>query len=1007
MTEVSERLRVALRDRYHVERELGAGGMATVYLAEDLKHGRKVAIKVLKPELAATMGPDRFAREVQVAARLQHPHILGLLDSGVITEGQGYALPYYVMPFVEGETLRERLVRTGPLAAPEVVRLTGEIADALAKAHKAGVVHRDIKPENIFLADGHALVLDFGVAKAVSDATGHQGLTSAGVSLGTPAYMAPEQVAADPRIDHRADLYALGLVAYEMLVGGSPYAATTPQQQMAAHVTQMPAPIQLKRPDCPAELDALIMRCLIKNPDERWHSAEDIVTSLGAIDTTASHRRSRWTRRRIAAAVGAFLLLIAAALGVRHLVGPPRDAGSPNVLAVFPFTVRGSTELAYLGEGLVELLSASLDGAAGIRSVNPHALLGFVGRGGSAISLERAREVAEHFQAGLFVVGDVLEVGGKLRLSASLFDRRQGDHPLAEATADGEPGDVLALVDLLATRLVADRYAGGGARLTRTAAVTTSSLPALKAYLAGEQAFRAGQYAAAARAFQEAVGSDTAFALAYYRLSMAQERLVWVDDSRRSAELAFQRSSRLSVHDRRFLEAVRALRRGRSGDAEQQFRAIVQAYPDDAEAWYQLGEVLFHGSPLRGVSMTGAREPFSRALFFDPGDLGALYHLARIAVRDGNRRELDSLAARFFQLSPAGDRTLELRALQAYTTHDSAAVDSVVAEFGRAPDGILPIAVWSVAVFAQNIPGAERIARLLTEPARPREVRAQGHVLLAHLELARGRESAAWSELATARKLGSSEQPLVDAWFRALPFVPQSHAELDAARSRLARWNAAEDVTRSTQASGFYSAHNGVHHILKAYLLGLLDTRLGDTARAEVRAENLNSTGRTAEGPPLALELTQGLSAQIALAKHQPDSALGQLEALRIEGWYELTFVSPFYAGALERFSRAELLRAEGRGEEALGWYRGLGENTTQELIFLGPATLAQARIQRALGHPEEAARLYDQFVALWRESDPALRPMLDQAKAERTALAEDVRQAPRAAAMLAKPAGR
>lgn len=388
--------------------------------------------------------------------------------------------------------------------------------------------------------------------------------------------------------------------------------------------------------------------------------------------------------------------------------------------------MRGSTELAYLGEGLVELLSASLDGAAGIRSVNAHALLGFVGHGGSAISLERARRVAEHFQAGLFVVGDVLEVEGKLRLSASLFDRKEGAHPLAEATVDGEPGDVLALVDLLATRLAADKYAEGGARLTRAAAVTTSSLPALKSYLAGEQAYRAGQYAAAVSAFQEAVAADTAFALAFYRLGMAQERLVWADASRRSAELAFRHSSRLSVHDRRFLEAVLALRRGRSGDAEQQFRAIVQAYPDDAEAWYQLGEVLFHGNPLRGVSITGAREPFSRALFFDPGDLGALYHLARIAARDGNRRELDSLAARFFQLSPAGDRTLELRALQAYTTHDSAGVDSVVAEFGRAPDGIIPIAVWSVAVFAQNIPGAERIARLLTEPARPRDVRAQG-----------------------------------------------------------------------------------------------------------------------------------------------------------------------------------------------------------------------------------------------------------------------------------------
>jgi tRNA A-37 threonylcarbamoyl transferase component Bud32/TolB-like protein len=984
------RLTTALTDRYRIERELGAGGMATVYLARDLKHDRKVAIKVLRPELGASLGAERFLQEIRVAAKLQHPHIIGLIDSGVITDGAGPGgLSYYVMPFVEGETLRERLARTGRLALPEVVRLTGEIADALSKAHKAGVVHRDIKPENILLADGHALVMDFGVAKAVSDATGRKGLTSAGLSLGTPAYMAPEQVAADPHIDHRADLYSLGLVAYEMLAGGSPYAATTPEQQMAAHVTQAPAPIRLKRPECPPALAALIMRCLSKNPDERWQSADDVVTRLGAVETMAPQRVAWWTRRRIAGLVGAVVLLVAVILGVRRLAGPPRDPGSSSVLAVLPFTVRGSPGLEYLGEGLVALLSASLDGAAGIRSVNPHALLGFVGRERPAISLERARGVAEHFQAGLFVVGDVLEVQGKLRLSASLFDRTQGDRPLAEATVDGEPGDVLALVDLLATRLAADRSAEGGARLTRTAAVTTSSLPALKAYLAGEQAYRAGQYAAAVGAFQEAVAADTTFALAFYRLSTAQERLAWAEESRRSVELAFRHSSRLSVHDRRFLEAVLAMRRGRSGDAEQQLRAIVQAYPDDAEAWFQLGELLFHGNPLRGVSMTAAREPFSRALFFDPGDLGALYHLVRIAARDGNRSELDSLAARFYQLSPAGDRTLELRALQAYTTGDSAGVDSVVAEFGRAPDGILPIAVWSVAVFAQNIPGAARIARLLTEPARPREVRAQGHVLLAHLELARGRRSAAWNELAAAGQLGSAERPLVDAWFRALPFVPQSREELAAARARLEQWDAGEAATRSAQPSAFYSAHNGVHRVLKAYLLGLLDARLGDTARATARAVGLDSAGRTADGPPLVQELAQGLRARIALANGRSDSALADLEALRIEGWYELTFVSPFYSGATERFTRAELLREKGRGEEALGWYRGIGDNTTQELAFLGPATLAQARIQRALGRPREAATLYDDFLALWRESDPELNPMLEQAAAERVSLSE------------------
>jgi tetratricopeptide (TPR) repeat protein len=298
--------------------------------------------------------------------------------------------------------------------------------------------------------------------------------------------------------------------------------------------------------------------------------------------------------------------------------------------------------------------------------------------------------------------------------------------------------------------------------------------------------------------------------------------------------------------------------------------------------------------------------------------------------------------------------------------------------------------VWSVAVFAQSIPGADRIARLMTQPGRPRDVRAQGHVLLAHLELARGRKIAAWNELGAAGKLGSSEHPLVDAWFRALPFITQSREELEAAKSRLVKWDAGEVVTRSTQASAFYSGHNDVHRVLKSYLLGLLDTRLGDTSRAMGRAAELDSAGRTADGPPLALELAQGLRARIALASGRSDSALADLEALRIEGWYELTFVSPFYSGATERFTRAELLRENGRGEEALGWYRGLGQNTAQELVFLGPATLAEARIQRALGRSREAVRLYDAFLALWRECDPDLRPILDQAMAERTVVSKE-----------------
>jgi serine/threonine-protein kinase len=984
MAEQLDRLTTALAGRYRLERELGQGGMATVYLAEDLRHHRQVAVKVLRAELAAALGPERFLREITTTANLRHPHILPLYDSGVIPAGEGSGRPYYVMPFVDGESLRDRLVREKQLPIADALRIAREVAEALACAHAQGVLHRDIKPENILLERGHANLADFGIARAV-DAAGAEQLTETGLAIGTPTYMSPEQSVGEGGLDRRSDLYSLGCVLYEMLAGEPPYSGPTAQAIVAKRLREPVPRVSTLRETVTPELEDVVSRLLAKSPADRFASAEDVVIRLAAVDTIAPGPARRWTLRRVAALAGAVGLLIAATLGVRRLTAPAPGRGAADVLAVLPFTVRASPALAYLGEGLVDLLSTSLDGAAGIRSVNAHALLSFVGHDGSAISLERARAVADHFQAGLFVVGDVLEVGGKLRLSASLFDRTRGGRPLAEATVDGQPADVLALVDLLGTRLTADRFAEGGARLTRSAAVTTSSLPALQAYLAGEQSYRAGQYAAAASAFQEAVAADTAFALAFYRLGMAQERLVWASDSRRSAELAFRHSSRLSAHDRRFLEAVLAMRRGRSGDAEQHLRAIVQTYPDDAEAWYQLGELLFHGSPLRGGSMASARDPFSRALFFDPGDLGALYHLARIAARDGDQHELDSLATRYYRLSPVGDRTLEMRALQAFTRHDTTGIDSVVAALGQASNAIVPIAVWSIAVFGQHVEGAERLARLLTEPARPRDVRAQGHVLLAHLALARGRLREVWRELGVADELGSPEAPLVDAWFRVLPFVPQSREQLDAARSRLARWDAGA-VTLSTQASAFYSGHNGVHPILKTYLLGLLDARRGDSAGAAAHVTELDSVGHDS-AVPLALELAQGLGIGIALAKGRPDSALAGLDALHIEGWYELTFLSPFYGGALERFTRAELLRTEGRGEEALAWYRGLGENTTQELVFLGPGTLAQARIQRALGRPREAAALYDAFLALWRESDPDLRPILDQARAERAQL--------------------
>ena len=324
MGDVLNRLRAALADRYAIEREIGSGGMATVYRADDLKHHRKVAVKVLRPELAAALGAQRFLREIEIAAQLTHPHILPLHDSG---EADGFL--YYVMPLVEGESLRERLAREGALPIGDAVRLLRDVVDALAYAHTHGVVHRDIKPDNVMLAGRHALVTDFGVAKAVSEAGERTQLTTVGVSLGTPTYMAPEQAVADPHIDHRADLYAIGVLAYEMLTGRPPFTGSSAQAILAAHVTGKPEPLGRHREGVPHALAVLVMRCLEKKPEDRWQSASELLGQLEALVTPAggvTPLGTRWARplmvrgRRVpVVGIGALVVLLIAAWVVTGL----------------------------------------------------------------------------------------------------------------------------------------------------------------------------------------------------------------------------------------------------------------------------------------------------------------------------------------------------------------------------------------------------------------------------------------------------------------------------------------------------------------------------------------------------------------------------------------------------------------------------------------------------------------------------------------------------------------
>ena len=399
MTDVPDRLIAVLADRYALDREIGSGGMATVYLAEDIKHHRRVAVKVLRPELAATLGSDRFLSEVRIAAQLQHPHILPLLDSG---SGEGFL--YYVMPFIEGQTLRDRLLKEGELPVPQAVRIIVEITDALVAAHAIGVVHRDIKPENILLSGRHALVADFGVAKAVDQATGGQRLTSVGIALGTPTYMAPEQAAAEPHVDHRADIYAVGIVAYELLAGHPPFGGPSAQRILAAHISQPVPPLAEARPGLSPALSAVVMRCLEKRAADRWQSAEELLAQLEPLATPSGGITPNTTRPVSGVTAGASGAVVAArrswqrsALLAGTIVvtlGGALYAGS-RMRGRAPLMHFGKTTPVTIDPGLEVDPALSPDGATIAYAVGPAGAMSIVVRslgGGTPVPVSKERD---------------------------------------------------------------------------------------------------------------------------------------------------------------------------------------------------------------------------------------------------------------------------------------------------------------------------------------------------------------------------------------------------------------------------------------------------------------------------------------------------------------------------------------------------------------------------------------------------------------------------------------
>ncbi|PYO96849.1 MAG: hypothetical protein DMD60_08835 [Gemmatimonadetes bacterium] len=453
MPDLLDSLREALADRYAVEREVGRGGMATVFLAQDLKHHRPVAIKVLHAELTAALGPERFLREIEIAARLQHPHILPLYDSGAAA---GFL--YYVMPYVEGESLRDRLTREKQLPQEDALRIATEVAGALAYAHSHGVVHRDIKPENILLSGGTAVVADFGIARAVSAAGERQHLTETGTIIGTPAYMSPEQAAGASDIDGRSDQYALACVVYEMLVGEPPFTGPTAQAVLARHSLDMVSPPSIVRATIPDAAEGAILRALSKVPADRYATTALFAEALNAPSAaTGAVRRAtlagtrgrgrRWRRELLATAL---VLLAAAGAGllIRQRAAPRAGVEGgldPRRIAVLYFDdLSAKKYLGYLADGLTEALITDLAQVSGLQVISKNGVAPYRNPDIAPDSVARV------LSAGTIVRGAVEETGNQYRVSVRLIEGSSGVD-FRRAAFEVPKGSVLDVRDSLAS----------------------------------------------------------------------------------------------------------------------------------------------------------------------------------------------------------------------------------------------------------------------------------------------------------------------------------------------------------------------------------------------------------------------------------------------------------------------------------------------------------------------------------------------------------------------------
>src|SRR3954454_4341497 len=611
-TEPRTTLQSALADRYRIERELGRGGMATVYLAHDLKHDRKVAIKVLRPELAAVLGAERFLAEIRVTANLQHPNLLPLFESG-----EAGSFLYYVMPYVEGETLRARLERERQLRVDETIRLVTLLGNALAYAHAHGVIHRDLKPENILLQSGQPVIADFGIALAVAQAGGPR-VTETGLSVGTPHYMSPEQAAAERVIDARSDQYALAAVTYEMLSGEPPHTGPTAQAVIARLMTEQVRSLRATRPGVPVEVDRAVARALAKSPADRFGSVGEFVAGLSSPAELAPDRSGKPAARRpLLAAIGVVIAVALSVFVVRRVQRSTIDGSPPDnlrVVAVLPFrNISRDTAQQYFSAGMTEEIATQLSRVAALRDLSRAAAAQY------DTAADRLRRMSRDLGVGSVVDGSVRLAGDRVRIAVELTNVRTGQS-LWSDQYDRQLSDLFAVQDDVAHKVTAALQATlTPAEAKRVGHAPTSDMAAYQLYLRALElnpVLRTENLSGGAL-LEQAIRMDTTFAAAY-------------------AQLARNQMFRSVAGERAYTDSAFVAA-----------RKAIALDPELADGWFALAD-------LESVvlKLSDARRDYLRALELNPSSGGAMADLANVYVALGRFDEALDWSLRNQELNP-------------------------------------------------------------------------------------------------------------------------------------------------------------------------------------------------------------------------------------------------------------------------------------------------------------------------------------------------------------------